>query len=53
MNYSTEYLSFLEAHRQAVEFKDKMKQAALVHIEKKIEASLSERSWDQYKEDTV
>lgn len=29
MNYSKEYMSFLEAHRRAVEFKDKMKQAAL------------------------
>lgn len=53
MNYSKEYLSFLEAHRQTLEYKDKMKQAALIHFEKKFEASLSERSWDQYKEDTV
>lgn len=49
MNYSEEYLSFLEANRRSLEFKDKIKQAALAYTEKKIEDSLNERSWDKYK----
>lgn len=50
MNYSKEYLSFLEVHRQTMEFKNKMAQAFIQSQQKKLEASLSERSWDQYKE---
>lgn len=40
MKLSKEYMSFLEAHRQVVEFKDKLKQAANRAMEEKVEQSV-------------
>lgn len=40
MNYSKEYMTFLEAHRRSVEFKDKMKQAAIEGARRLLEDSV-------------
>lgn len=53
MNYSEEYLSFLEAHRRSMEFKDKIAKAAIIALEKRMEDELNKRPWDKYKENTV
>lgn len=53
MNYSKEYMSFLETHRQMMEFKDKMKQAASRHYKQKLEDGIAtNQTWEQYKEES-